>query len=281
MTYQREILIGLICLIVGTIGGINLNKKEDPAIKQLRSKTQQLEQIILEKDKDYSLLQKSLEEVQNQNTSYLTQLNTLEQNIGTDYSQVEFYEEPLTYEEPIATTETPSATQEQRQRERRGNPFENMSEEQRAQWEQQRQEARIAMEQRMTEIFNRELVKYDDPAWQARVLEIQTYQTNTRELFQQIQNAQTNEERDAIRQQIEESSAYIRDLQNEQRNYEIRNLATKYGITNPQQQEEFITNIQETLGDSTFGRGGPRGFGGRGPGPGMIEGFGRGSRGER
>ena len=112
-----------------------------------------------------------------------------------------------------------------------------------------------------------------DPDEQERLAALAEYTAYSVELMQGLREAETDEDREPMREALDEVRQATRDLVREQRMHMLREAAAANGITDPDRQDAFIGSIQTVLTspffDSQISRGGfgfrdsPR----RGPGP--------------
>jgi len=118
------------------------------------------------------------------------------------------------------------------------------------------------------------IVKSTDPAEQERLTALAETTATMMDLFGQMREAQTDEERDALRVAIGETMESQRALVDEQRDYKTREILESYGIASDQKQDEFMSALDELRNDPVlsspmlggWGRGPGRGGRGRGPG---------------
>lgn len=156
------------------------------------------------------------------------------------------------------------------------------SEEEQARREERRQQFREFRENARTtaaEYLAEQTAKATDPADRERLAAISEYTDAMFESFDAMRNAETDEERDAIRQTMMENGAVYRDLMQEQQASMTQDLAAKYGVA-AEQQEQFLQELEGLRSNPLF-RGSAM-FGGRGGGPGgggFRGGPGRGPRG--
>ena len=112
-----------------------------------------------------------------------------------------------------------------------------------------------------------------DPDEQERLAALAEYTAYSAELMQDLRDAETDEDRQPMREALDEVRQATRDLVREQRMHMLRETAAANGITDPDRQDAFLGSIQTVLTspffDSQISRGGfgfrdsPR----RGPGP--------------
>jgi hypothetical protein len=180
---------------------------------------------------------------------------------------VESYAEPAG--ETVSAPETadasvaPDNAADGRRRGRRGafgRTDEGLSEEERTarreRWETFRQE----MRDQHDAFFQAELDAAPDRDTQDRIEAIREYSDSIRQLRDAMQEAKTDEERQALRESMDENMRMLRDLSQKQQDYMVRELATQYGITAKDKQNAFISAVRD-LQSSPFFQGSPRGGG--------------------
>lgn len=209
---------------------------------------------------------------------------------------------PAATEAPAAATETPAFNMEEatdalsaalqdndsrdrgrgwgdREPPKEGTPEYAEWQERRERWQQEREERSQEFRSRMDGFFNDAMQKTTDPAAQQRIAAISEYSNYTMDLFRAMRDAETDEERDQIRQDLSITFDETRSLVREQQDYLISETLKQNGVSNPQQQQALVSAVRETMEDPFFrmpGGGGPPGggppggfgWGGRGPGDG-------------
>jgi hypothetical protein len=118
------------------------------------------------------------------------------------------------------------------------------------------------------------IAKSSDSAEQQRLAALADTSATMMELFGQMREAQTDEERDALRAAIGETHQSQRALLDEQRDYKTRKILGEYGVSSNQKQNEFMSALEQLRSDPVLsspmlgGWGGGPGRGGRGRGSG-------------
>ncbi|GMV92185.1 MAG: hypothetical protein AMXMBFR82_19630 [Candidatus Hydrogenedentota bacterium] len=144
----------------------------------------------------------------------------------------------------------------------------------REQWQQEREERSREFRSRMDGFFNDAMQKTNDPAAQQRIAAISEYTNYTMDLFREMRDAESDEERDQIRQDLSITFEETRSLVRDQQDYLIGEALKENGVSNPQEQQALVNAVRETMEDPFFrmpgGGGGPPmwGWGDRGRGPG-------------
>jgi len=140
-------------------------------------------------------------------------------------------------------------------------------------WRQEREQRGAEMRQRIEEFMANEMQNATDKATQDRLAAMNEYSQGMMDLFQQMRDAQTDEERDAIRAQLQENGNAARELVREHQDHLMRQSLAQSGITDPKAQDAAMQSLRQTMegpffrGPMAAGMGG--GWGGdRGGGPG-------------
>ncbi len=117
------------------------------------------------------------------------------------------------------------------------------------------------------EFMDAQVAGTSDPVAKERLASMTEYADYIMDLMQEYRGAETDEERAEIREEIRVARDASRELQQSQRDYMLRDLASNYGITSEKKQTEFIAAMQDTMRNPLYTGGGL--LGGRGPGSGM------------
>lgn len=147
--------------------------------------------------------------------------------------------------------------------------------ERRERWQQEREERSREYRSRMDGFFDEAMQKTNDPVAQNRIAAINDYTNYTMDLFREMRNAETDEERDQIRQDLSITFDETRSLVREHQDYLISETLRENGVSDPQKQQALVNSVRETMEDPFFRMGG--GGGGGPPGGGL--GWGGGDRG--
>ena len=129
---------------------------------------------------------------------------------------------------------------------------------------------------RRTDRFTELIERTNDPAEQQRWADIERQMSQTRDLFQQMRTAETDEERYAVRGELGEHFDAIESMLEDQQDSVLQRALADQGITDADQLALIQDAVRSSLSDEAFqfmsdggfGRGGPPGRGGRGGGPG-------------
>jgi len=129
------------------------------------------------------------------------------------------------------------------------------------------------MRENMDAFFQREIGNTTDPEVQNRLGLIQEHSNYAMELQEAMRQAESDEERQALREALRNTMFTLRDLGLEQQDHMLRELAREYGITDAARQDAFMASVR-SLESSPYFRpeaafpGQGMGFRGRGPGAG-------------
>ena len=145
--------------------------------------------------------------------------------------------------------------------------------ERRAQWEQERSQRGAEFRDRMDGFFDEAIQQAPDATVQNRLSSIKEYTDYSMDLMREMREAETDEERDALRDELSATWDATRTLVREQQDYLLKETLKTNGISNAQQQQALVDAMRQTMEDPFFrmpgGGGGPGGApGGWGGGPG-------------
>ncbi|GMW00957.1 MAG: hypothetical protein AMXMBFR84_20940 [Candidatus Hydrogenedentota bacterium] len=144
--------------------------------------------------------------------------------------------------------------------------------------EQGREEFRARMQEGVSNYFQEALAATTDPVAQQHILNIQQQVNANMEMMQNMRNLETDEEREAAREQGRAAWEQTRNLVREYQDHMLGSSLASSGITDPGQQQQILSNLRSTMeseyynlsaggfGRGGFGGGGPGGWGGRGGG---------------
>ncbi len=147
--------------------------------------------------------------------------------------------------------------------------------------ERQRRQERMrefmgSIRERTGDFLASQVEQTNDPAVKQRLAAIAENVNYLMEAGQAMRHAETDEERDALREQFGQARDQLQSLVKEQQNDVLRDMASSYGITDPAKQDAFISSYGELRENPFFSSPMLSGFGGYGGGPGGYRGRGRG-----
>ncbi len=159
-------------------------------------------------------------------------------------------------------------------------------EERRAQeWEERRERFREfagQMRQGVRVYLDEEMQRTKDPVTRDRLAAMGEYSDYLFDLRSQMHQAETDEERDALREDMHTAWGEAGELMQAQREHMVQQFAESQGINDPTKQEQFAQSMREMMQSPFFqrnpmmGGGGPGMGGGPGRGGGPPRGGGRG-----
>lgn len=130
---------------------------------------------------------------------------------------------------------------------------------------EEREELFDRMRGRMVDMWTREW-ENAAPESQARITAISDYQQELMNGRMAMRDAETDEERDALRASLEETEAVLRQTVSEEQRYRIQELSEKHDLDTPEGVDAFISETRQlmrspifTFGSGGWGRGGGRG----------------------
>ncbi len=140
----------------------------------------------------------------------------------------------------------------------------------REEWRAERDERVADFRERMQGYFDEAMQQAPDAAVKNRIAAINEYSDYTMDLMREMRTAETEEERQAIREELGATWEASRALVREQQDYLLKETLKVNGVTNAQQQDRLVQAMRQTMEDPFFrmpGGGGPGGpWGGRGRG---------------
>lgn len=135
-----------------------------------------------------------------------------------------------------------------------------------AEYRQRRAEATARYYERVDQFLAAALAQSSDPASQERLQNMSEYARHLHDLRQEQMNAQTDAERDALREEMQAASREMARLVQDQQRHMLRDVAANFGIADRPSQREFYNVMRETL-QSPFFQPGAIPSGGRTGGP--------------
>lgn len=167
------------------------------------------------------------------------------------------------------------------ERDRGDNPNETDAEREArmAQWREEREQRGAEMRDRIQQFMDEQIQNAPDKATQDRLASISANGQAMMDMFQQMRDAQTDEERDALREEMRTLGESTRALVTEQQDVLMRQSLSASGVTDPKAQDAAMQSLRQTM-EGPFFRGPMAWGGGGGPGGGFWGGDrGRGPRG--
>lgn len=152
-----------------------------------------------------------------------------------------------------------------------GEPEEDGEEdsERRREWDARRRQFASQMRTRMLDYLNSRYEMSDDPAEQERLAALSQYVDYFSDMRTRRRQAETDEEREALRGELFENIEQMHTLIDEQRRHILSDAFEAQGIGSERRQQALAEAVLESMQDPFFrfggpgGGGGPRGWGGR------------------
>ncbi len=281
----------IIAVSLGAIAGaVGLNvyqQAQNPGTSSLRGDT---ELQLAELQKTLNDQQEQLERLRWENENYREELSRQPINFIPDNATTT--QTPRILPEMLGEMDFEGmATLEDRQGEN-GDPGEMTEEERqaaeerrrarderRAEWGERRGEWVDRAQDNMYRMLDEELAKTNDPAAQERIYAIGEYTEYFFNIGERMRQAESDEERQAIREEMGQAMREMGSLVDEHQQYTLNQVAGQY-VQDPAQQQALVDAFRETMSSPLFqnrgmmggggpGGGGPGGgFGGRGGGRG-------------
>lgn len=167
-------------------------------------------------------------------------------------------------EETVAAIELPllpepeEATESEQDPRRRGEGRrgrqrdEDLTEEERAARQAREQEFRTRVRERVGGFFEAEYGGATDATVQDRLVRMEENTNYLMDLREAMREAESDEERQQLRQDFGETAAALRDLVVEQQDYVLRTVAEEHGIKGAEQQEAFVASMREVQSSIYF-----------------------------
>lgn len=144
----------------------------------------------------------------------------------------------------------------------------------REEWDARRREFAGRMRETMNQFLEDRIAASQDPAERQRLASIGEYADYMMELRDQMRAAETEEDRERVREAMGQAADTMRTLVQDQQNQVMRQALASQGVTDTQKQDEMLSAMREAQSSPFFRI--PFGFGPPGSGEG---GFGDGGRG--
>lgn len=122
------------------------------------------------------------------------------------------------------------------------------SPEQQQQWAERRQ----SFEDRLNQMLTAQVAQMNDPAAGDRLDALMEWRDYQQDLRQQLRDAQTDEERNAVLAAMDEARQNARQLLLDQQNALLRDVATQSGIRGGKNQDQFVSALRQTLNSPFF-----------------------------
>ena len=245
---MRTAIIGIVAAALGALaGGLVAQQRLSARLatsetdrETLGARVQGLEQDCKQARDQTGLLEARLAGLTEENEGLLEQLAALEaEPQGLDVV------EPVGPEtEPLeATLEAALAERRPRRRGRWGDG--SSTPEERAEREERIREYVAQARERTNNFFADQLEQAQDPAARERLGAISDYYDYMLDLNRQMREAGTEEDREALAQEMHEARDVYRRMVGEQQEQMVRDIIANSGVTNPQKQDELIKAVKE------------------------------------
>ena len=255
----RYFVIGITVLLTGMIAWI---------LGTTVARATTLESELTSSKADLEVLQDELEQTKRRaeylNKDNMRLTNLLEQSESDTKSSEEYVEVALTEDQEVIPPEDESSladTEPQRDQSR---------------WENRRREFGVEMENRRNQWveYMDERWETSDPETRERISALTEHQNTLLDIRDQMRNADTDDERQQLRESMGGTFQSMRQITMEQQNSMLSQVASEYGISSQDDQTAFNQAVQDVVSDPLFQLGSP----GRGVFPGGRGGFGGGRR---
>lgn len=291
MSSVRILVAVVIALPVGALAGRYYAARETgPALASLTSERDAMKSAEKALREDIEKAKAEAESLARENRRLQDQVASAAKSTDAAGDSLEPVGEPANTGLDSGAGQQPDAATAERGQRPGDNPNETDAEREArmAQWRQEREQRGAEFRDRMRSFIDEQIQNAPDKATQDRLATISANGENMMDLFQQMRDAQTDEERDVIREELRATGDATRQLVQEQQDYLMRDSLRQSGITDPKAQDAAMQSLRQTMEGPFFrgplawagGGGGPGGggfdggsfFGGRGRGPGSGRG---------
>ena len=279
---MRNIAIVVVAVLVGAAcGAWVMHRHLDPQVNALMAQgeeaTERLNRMQAAHEDELDQMQVEIQELEDDARGLRRKL----EQVPPPQQPVPLAEETVAAIELPLLPEPEEATESEQDPRRRGEGWrgrrrdEDLTQEERAARQAREQEFRTRARERVDGFFEAEYGGATDAAVQDRLVRMEENTNYLMDLREAMREAESDEERQQLRQDFGETTAALRDLVVEQQDYMLRTLAEEHGIKGAEQQEAFVASMREVQSSVYFrpermiwGMGG--GFGGRPRGPGVL-----------
>ncbi len=275
---MRYMVLSIVSLVLGAAAGLALMQwRIAPEMVELARQRDAARQELYQAQSEAAPLQARIARLERENEACADQINGLYERLaaletgggatapetaalwGTleeDWTEGEEEERPARRRPPWGDRRDASEGENAERDEERWREF-----------RRRREEFATRYFERVDDFLNNALQQTSDPASQERLYAMSEYARYMYDLRQEQMRAETEEQREALREEMRTAAAEIARLVEDHRRQMLRDVATEFGITDRASQREFYNAIQRTL-QSPFFQPGGMAFGGRmGGGP--------------
>ena len=168
-----------------------------------------------------------------------TELNTLWADIMSEMQKGDNGAKPAKQD---AKAKTPAETKKEKKKEKKAEP--RTEAQKQADRSARGKESRRQFQERMSDFFQREAANAKDATAQQRIATLQGSMGALAELRDALKSTEDPEMRRQLREQSAQVIDQVRGLMLEQQDQMLREVATRYGITDPLQQDSFISSLR-------------------------------------
>lgn len=280
MSWARILIAVVIALPVGAIAGrLYAEREVSPQLEALAKERDSLKSAEKALNEQISAAKSEAESLARENRKLQDQLASAKKVEPAQQDLLEAVGSPTDAVLTPGAQEADASVGSDRRRPG-GDPNETDEERQarEAQWRQEREQRGQEMRERIREFMDEQIHNAPDKATQERLASISEYSEAMMDTFQRMREAETDEQREAIREEMRQNGEAMRQLVREQQDYLMRDSLRQSGITDPKAQEAAMQTLRQTM-EGPFFRG-PMAWGGGGgpggPGGGFFFGGGRG-----
>jgi len=251
-----RLILTVVCVFIAgaAIGGGILHFQEQGKQDELLNSINAYKTEITTLDKNLKQLTLSLTQLESEN-------ERLSDLAEMDTQDAQFTQRmPFDLDMPLEQLDAAVSSETNEPEDDNSSTEDSEEEEDRQRRDERRQQFAQDMRNRMNERLDAQWEDADAET-KERITALAEYQDAMFETGMQMRNAETDEEREALQAVMRENMQAMREINREQQNYMIKNLARDFGITG-EDTGKFNTDMRGILSDPLFNMGsmGPGGF---------------------
>ncbi len=256
---MKSVVAVIVALAIGIVGGVlGVQNRMGPRLTTLRVDKDTLERECRRFREKAESASARLEAVQRQNEALFEEIAALETQLDEANMAAAEPAPDETYDrlaEILAGSmaEAPDATGvlEEEQTEAPPRPG-SMDEEEARRRAERRRETASRLRDNVRGFMDAQIEHATNPEARERLTALSEYSDYMMDLVQQLRQAQTDEERAAVREALGEARQSAEQLLREQHVYMLREVAAEHGIRGQEQQDAFLQSMRQVLTNPLF-----------------------------
>jgi hypothetical protein len=232
--YKNPIIGTVLSIAIGAIGGLSFYSNElNNQVDKLNNEKAALISASNKQERDYNDLTLRVEDLIKEKEDYITQIKGIEEAVNKSDKA-----DKKTIEEIIRQN------------------FNNFNEEESklyipAKMDRETKDERDRLNEAKNESYFSEIGRYDNQEWQERAEAIIQIREKSRELYEKMAEAKTDQKFEEMSKQLKDLLNYDSELKKAQRTFMIQELLEKYGI-DADTQIQFVSDLR-VINDSQYG----------------------------